>query len=103
VIVYSGSFFENCRVSPHFWGYIFPRLRLCINVNRNGLGYVLGDFFINSLGQPDPDPFIRALRQGDQMSLSEDRPKNAAKSRFSDLKIDLFSVEKSCQKIGLLL
>jgi hypothetical protein len=29
----------------HILGYFFPRLRLCITFDKNGLCYILGDFF----------------------------------------------------------
>jgi hypothetical protein len=31
-------------------------LNLCINLDKNGLGWILGDFFSNSSGHPDPCP-----------------------------------------------
>jgi hypothetical protein len=30
-IVYFGLFFDQCRSSPHFFGYNFPRWRSCIH------------------------------------------------------------------------
>jgi hypothetical protein len=29
-------------------------IKLCINLNKNGRGYILGDFFTNSSGHPAP-------------------------------------------------
>jgi hypothetical protein len=37
-------------------GYFFPQLWLCINFGKNGLGYILGDFFTNSSGHLDHLP-----------------------------------------------
>jgi hypothetical protein len=31
-------------------GYFIPKNRLCINFDKNGLGYILGDLFTNSSG-----------------------------------------------------
>jgi hypothetical protein len=45
VIVYFGQFYENDKSGPHFWATFLPRLRLCINFDKNLLGYILGDFF----------------------------------------------------------
>jgi hypothetical protein len=33
-----------------FLDYFFSRKKLCINFDKNGLGYILGDFFTNSSG-----------------------------------------------------
>jgi hypothetical protein len=44
-----GIFLENYTKSPTVWVYFFP---LCINYDKNGLGYVLGDVFTNSYGHP---------------------------------------------------
>jgi hypothetical protein len=35
--------------------YFSPMHQLCINCYKNGLGYLLGDFFTNSSGHPDGD------------------------------------------------
>jgi hypothetical protein len=45
----------------HISGLLFPQYQLCINLEKNWLGYNLGDFFTNSSGHPD------------QMSLSQER------------------------------
>jgi hypothetical protein len=51
LIVYFGLFFEIFKSSTHFVPLI-PRLRLYINIDKNGLGYILDDFFTNSSGHP---------------------------------------------------
>jgi hypothetical protein len=33
-------------------GHFFRLQKLSINYNKNGLGYILGDFFTNSSGHP---------------------------------------------------
>jgi hypothetical protein len=42
-----GSFFENYRRSPNFWATFFPRKKLCIKFDKNGLVYIymLGNLF----------------------------------------------------------
>jgi hypothetical protein len=42
-----GCFFENYKSSRHLWA-----TRLCINIGKNGLGNILGDFFAPSSGHP---------------------------------------------------
>jgi hypothetical protein len=49
VIVFFGHFFVNFRNSLHFRA-TFSKLDLCTNLDKNGLGYILGDFFTNSSG-----------------------------------------------------
>jgi hypothetical protein len=46
VVVYVGQFFKLTEVGQ----LIFPRYKLTIDLNKNGLGYILGDFFTNSSG-----------------------------------------------------
>jgi hypothetical protein len=46
------SFFENLLKHPTFLGYLFPRQGFCVDSDKNGLGYILGDFFTNSSGHP---------------------------------------------------
>jgi hypothetical protein len=36
-------------------GYFIQRLSLCINIEKDGLGYILGKWFTNSSGHPAPD------------------------------------------------
>jgi hypothetical protein len=36
--------FENCRSKAMFFGYLFPRQKLCIEFGKKWLGYILGDF-----------------------------------------------------------
>jgi hypothetical protein len=45
-------YFENQRCSPHFWATFFHGLGYALNFTKNGLGYILGDLFINSSGHP---------------------------------------------------
>jgi hypothetical protein len=51
VIVYFGQFYENYRNSPYFL-LLFPRKKLCINFDKNRLGYILGDFFHKLIWSP---------------------------------------------------
>jgi hypothetical protein len=46
--MYFGQFFENniCNLSNFF---VFLRLKLCTNFDKNGLGYILCDFLTNSV------------------------------------------------------
>jgi hypothetical protein len=54
-IGYFVQFSGNCKSSPYiFWGYSFPQLRFDIKFGKNGLGYILGEFFTNSSGHPAP-------------------------------------------------
>jgi hypothetical protein len=39
-----GGFLKITEVA-HIFGYFIQRLILCINYDKNGTGYVLGDFF----------------------------------------------------------
>jgi hypothetical protein len=48
----SGSFWQ-LQKQPTFFDYFFSPLRLCISFDKNGLGYVLGDFFTNSTYHPE--------------------------------------------------
>jgi hypothetical protein len=51
----SGSFFENYRNSTNNWATFF-RYESCVLIfTRNGMGYILGDFFTNVSGHPVPD------------------------------------------------
>jgi hypothetical protein len=52
MIVYFGQFFENYQSSLQFWATFFLQLRLCNNLDKNVLGYILGDFLENSSGHP---------------------------------------------------
>jgi hypothetical protein len=45
------GFFEITKVT-RFVGYFFTRAKLCINFDKNELGYIFGDFFANSSGDP---------------------------------------------------
>jgi hypothetical protein len=42
--------------SPHL-GLLILRLRLCLNLDTNVLGYILGDFFTNSFAHPVCDTY----------------------------------------------
>jgi hypothetical protein len=47
-----GQHFRKFRSSPKFWGYFAPRLKLYINLDKNVLGYIVGDLFPNSSDHP---------------------------------------------------
>jgi hypothetical protein len=47
-----GKWFEKYKSSAHLRGTFSPWYQLCIHFEKNGLGYILGDFFINSSGHP---------------------------------------------------
>jgi hypothetical protein len=38
--------------AANFYGVLFPMVPVIINLTKNGLGYILGDFFTNSSGHP---------------------------------------------------
>jgi hypothetical protein len=45
------------------FGLLFPQLIICINFDKKGLGYILGDFFTNSSGHPaDKESFKQVNR-----------------------------------------
>jgi hypothetical protein len=46
-----GSYIKISEAA-HFFGYFIQQLSLCFNLNKNGLGYILVEFFINSSGNP---------------------------------------------------
>jgi hypothetical protein len=46
------SFFVELQQLPTFLGHSFPHLSWRIHFGKNGLGYILGDFFPNSSGHP---------------------------------------------------
>jgi hypothetical protein len=50
-LFYFGHFLRITDVAQ-FLGYVFPLYELCIRLDKNGLGYILGDFVINSSGHP---------------------------------------------------
>jgi hypothetical protein len=57
-IVCFGQFLKNDRNSHHF-GLLFPKHILCFNFDKkNWLGYILGDFFTNSFGNPGFEPLV---------------------------------------------
>jgi hypothetical protein len=91
LIRFGKFFFENHRyrqIAHIFWLFL-PWKKLCVNVDENGLGSILGDFFINSSGQTALDDSLKFINQsmwdcfnlimnrnqGDQMSLLKSRPK----------------------------
>jgi hypothetical protein len=51
VIVNFGQFFENDRSRTNF-RILFPDKSYVLILTKNGLGYILGDFHINSSGHP---------------------------------------------------
>jgi hypothetical protein len=51
-MVYFLSLFENDRNIPVSFGYFFHCESYALISAKNGLGYILGDFFTNSSGHP---------------------------------------------------
>jgi hypothetical protein len=49
--LFSLSIFLKSDESSRFGGYFFPRLRVCINFDKKGLGYIWAIFFTNSVCQ----------------------------------------------------
>jgi hypothetical protein len=48
-----GSFLKIIYLSStNLWVTFFHGKKLCINFDKNGLGYILGDFFTSSSGHP---------------------------------------------------
>jgi hypothetical protein len=47
-----GSLLKITEIA-HILGLLFPRLGFCKNLAKNGLCYILGDFFANSFGHHD--------------------------------------------------
>jgi hypothetical protein len=61
-IVYLGKFFLINQ--SKIFDYFFERPSICIKFDKNGLGYILGDFFTNASGHParncsDSDCFLK--------------------------------------------
>jgi hypothetical protein len=53
VVVYIGQLFFLITELAHFFGLLFPqRTSYVFILTKNGLGYILGDFFTNSSGHP---------------------------------------------------
>jgi hypothetical protein len=52
VIVYPVSCFENYRSNPYFRFIFSVEKMYVLLLTKNGLGYILGDFFTNSFGHP---------------------------------------------------
>jgi hypothetical protein len=57
---------------PTFLGFFIPRLSSCIDFDKNGFGYILGDFFTNISGHSDAIYFLLSAcsvgaHQGDQI------------------------------------
>jgi hypothetical protein len=50
-VSYFGQFFESTEVAQNL-GLPFPRCKLCINYNKKGLGYILGNFFHKLIRSP---------------------------------------------------
>jgi hypothetical protein len=46
-----GQFDERCIIRPNFWATSIEKVVLA-NLAKYGLGYILGDFFINASGHP---------------------------------------------------
>jgi hypothetical protein len=55
LFIYFGKWFENDRNSAYvFMGCFFHGASNVLLISaKNGLGYILGDFFANSSGHPD--------------------------------------------------
>jgi hypothetical protein len=47
-----GSFLKITEVVAQNFGLLFSWLSLCIKIDKNGLGYILGIFFLNASGHP---------------------------------------------------
>jgi hypothetical protein len=47
-----GRIFENCRSKINIWATLFHDTRYILFLQKNGLGYILCDFFTNSSGHP---------------------------------------------------
>jgi hypothetical protein len=45
-----GSFSKIYTSSPKLWATSFQRIDYVLILTKNGLGYILGDFFTNSSG-----------------------------------------------------
>jgi hypothetical protein len=52
-IVYFGQWFEIYIISANFWATFLCDTSYVLILTKNGLGYILGDFFKNSSGHPD--------------------------------------------------
>jgi hypothetical protein len=65
-----GSYLKITEV-VHVFGNLIPRLNLCINQDYNGLGYILGDFFAKSSGQPGVDVMITVFCDFRQFSAQK--------------------------------
>jgi hypothetical protein len=48
-----GSFLANYKSSPIMWATFLSGKRYEFISKKNGLGYILGDFFTNSSGHTD--------------------------------------------------
>jgi hypothetical protein len=49
-------FFINLTGIAHIFVLFGAKYGLCINLAKNGLGHILGDFFKNSAGHPGGHP-----------------------------------------------
>jgi hypothetical protein len=50
---YVRQFSEIYRSCPNFWAAFFTvKVKITTILTKNGLGYILGDFFTNSSGHP---------------------------------------------------
>jgi hypothetical protein len=52
LVVFFGQFFENLKSRTNSWATCFHGASDVLIVTKNGLGYILGDFFTNSPGHP---------------------------------------------------
>jgi hypothetical protein len=54
-MVYFGQFVENYRSSPPSFATFFPSTVGALIDTKSSFGYILGDFFKNSSGNPAPE------------------------------------------------
>jgi hypothetical protein len=52
IVFFLCSFKKSCKSSPHLWGNIFARKKLCVDFDKNGFGYFFGDFLTNASSHP---------------------------------------------------
>jgi hypothetical protein len=54
-IAFFDQFMENFLKYRKFLGYFLPHNKFCNKVDKKWLGYIWGDFFVNSSGYPGPE------------------------------------------------
>jgi hypothetical protein len=50
---------------PKFWGQFFCLKEICIEIDKNALGFILGEFFANSSGHS----FVRSSTKGGEIKM----------------------------------